>query len=1060
MTDTVAAMPSNTALEAIRAVVAARKLEDEAVNVERLLEAAPMSPGARNKALEKARELVRIARTRRSDRSPLDAFLEEYGLSNEEGVALMCLAEALLRIPDDETIDELIADKIPSGKWSEHLGGSDALMVNASTWALMLTGRVIESEDVLGGEAPRHWLRRMVSRVGEPMIRQSVKTAMRILGREFVLGETIEDAIKRGAKEYRDQALFSFDMLGEGARTRTMADRYHRYYMESIEKVAATAVGNNVRERNGISIKLSALHPKYDLAHFPRSADALYASLKALAMAAMRGNIGLNIDAEEADRLELSMDLFERLARDPELDGYAGLGFVVQAYGRRATATIGWLGALSKDTGRPLMVRLVKGAYWDAEIKRSQVEGLDDFPVYTRKASTDLSYIVCAQMLLESEGQIFPQFATHNAHTVAAIMQLAGNARDFEFQRLHGMGELLYDVCMRAWNDFPKLRTYAPVGIHEDLLAYLVRRLLENGANSSFINRFLDERYPVEEVVTDPVASVRAFDTVAHPDIARPAELFAPRRNSRSLDLTDAAVVAALTKAFRALDGTRFEAGPVIGGRIKPPVGGAAGKPNGAREVRDPSDRARIVGTVHDADSTQLDAAVSGARAAQPGWDARGGEGRATVLDAIADAYEANLERLMYLAIREAGKTIPDALAEVREAVDFCRYYADRARHLFGAPTDLPGPTGERNQLMLEGRGVFAAISPWNFPLAIFTGQVTGALAAGNAVIAKPAEQTSLIAAEAVKLMHEAGVPGDVLQLMPGDGPGVGAPLVVHPGIDGVVFTGSDSTARAIRRAIAEREGPMIPLIAETGGLNAMFVDSSALLEQVTDDVIRSAFGSAGQRCSALRVLYLQADVYDKGLDLIRGAMDELVIGDPVDFMTDVGPVIDEDARAMLDEHLVQMREAGHPQYAVKLPAGSDPGIWVAPTLIEVPTLDAVGGEKFGPILHVRKFDEEDLEACLDEVAASRYGLTLGIQSRIDSRCRRIAESLPVGNAYVNRNMIGAIVGSQPFGGRGLSGTGPKAGGPHYLLAFATERTVTVNTAASGGNAELLRLIR
>ncbi|MDZ7824986.1 MAG: bifunctional proline dehydrogenase/L-glutamate gamma-semialdehyde dehydrogenase PutA [Gammaproteobacteria bacterium] len=589
------------------------------------------------------------------------------------------------------------------------------------------------------------------------------------------------------------------------------------------------------------------------------------------------------------------------------------------------------------------------------------------------------------------------------------------------------------------------------MGVHEDLLAYLVRRLLENGANSSFVNRFLDERYPVEEVVTDPMAAVRALDQLPHPDIALPADLYAPRRNSRSLDLNAAADTDRVLAAFAGLEGTRFEAGPVIGGRTREGT---------AREILDPSDHRRSVGVVHDTDEAGLEAAVSTARAAQPDWDRRGGEARAQVLEAVADLYEANLERLMYLAVREAGKTLDDALAEVREAVDFCRYYAGRGRELFGAPVDLPGPTGESNQLMLEGRGVFAAISPWNFPLAIFTGQVTGALMAGNAVLAKPAEQTCLIAAEAVKLMHEAGVPGDVLHLLPGDGPSVGAPLVAHPGIDGVVFTGSIDTARAIRMSIAEREGPMIPLIAETGGLNAMFVDSSALLEAVTDDVIRSAFGSAGQRCSALRILYLQSDVYDHALDLIRGAMDELVVGDPIHLQTDVGPVIDADARDMLREHVEAMTAAGHPGHAVPLPEGAEQGTFIPPTLFEVPDLEAVGGEKFGPILHVRRFDEEDLEACMDEVAASRFGLTLGIHSRIDRRSRWIAEKLPVGNAYVNRNMTGAIVGSQPFGGRGLSGTGPKAGGPHYLLAFATERSVTVNTAASGGNAELLRLIR
>ncbi|MEE4360632.1 MAG: bifunctional proline dehydrogenase/L-glutamate gamma-semialdehyde dehydrogenase PutA [Pseudomonadales bacterium] len=1043
-------MTAGSPLARARTLLAERKLEDEAINVERLLDTTPLSPAARNRALERARDLVRTARTRRADRSALDAFLEEYGLSNEEGVALMCLAEALLRIPDDETIDELIADKIPSGKWSEHLGGSDALFVNASTWALLLTGRVIDPEEALGRD-PSRWLRRLVSRVGEPVIRRSVLTAMRILGREFVLGEHIDDALARGRKDYRDQALFSFDMLGEGARSAAMAARYLERYAEAIDRVAEASPPGDVRARNGISIKLSALHPRYDLAHFEHSADALYASLRRLARAAAAGGIGLNIDAEEADRLEISMDLFERLVRDPELSDYAGLGFVVQAYGKRATATIEWLDALAAETGRSLMVRLVKGAYWDTEIKHAQVQGLDGFSVFTRKASTDLSYLVCAKMLFDSEGRLYPQFATHNAHTVAAILEMAGDRRDFEFQRLHGMGELLYDVCRGAWNDFPPLRTYAPVGEHEDLLAYLVRRLLENGANSSFVNRFLDDRYPVEEVVTDPVATVRGLDVLPHPLIALPRELYAPRINARALDLTDRGSIAALQAAFAALEGRSFEAGPVVGGRIKDGV---------EREVRDPARTARLVGRVADAEPALLDAAISSARAAQREWNGRGGEARALVLEAIADAFEDQLERLMYLAVREAGKTLGDALAEVREAVDFCRYYAAQARLHFGEATALPGPTGERNQLRLEGRGVFACISPWNFPLAIFTGQVTGALAAGNAVIAKPAEQTSLIAAEAVKLMHEAGVPGDVLHLLPGDGPTLGAPLVTHPGIDGVVFTGSEDTARAIRRAIVDRPGPMIPLIAETGGLNAMFVDSSALLEQVTDDVIRSAFGSAGQRCSALRVLYLQEDIADRALELIRGAMDALVLGDPMALATDVGPVIDADAQAMLEAHAARMDRDARARHEVRLPEGLGDGHFVAPRLYEVAHLDDIGGEKFGPILHVRRFEEREFEACLEEVSASRFGLTLGIHSRIDRRCRQVATSLPVGNAYVNRNMIGAIVGSQPFGGRGLSGTGPKAGGPHYLLAFATERTITVNTAASGGNPDLLRLIR
>ena len=1021
--------------------VSARKLEDETVNLERLLESGALPAAERARALHRARDLVRTARARRADRSPLDAFLEEYGLSNEEGVALMCLAEALLRIPDDDTIDELIADKIPQGRWSEHLGGSDAMLVNASTWALMLTGRVIEPDQLMGGEAPRNWFRRMVSRMGEPVIRESVKAAMRILGREFVLGETIADAIRRGGKEYRDRALFSFDMLGEGARTMEMAERYLAHYAAAIDAVVAGSDGDNVRARDGISIKLSALHPRYDHAHFPDGRAQLYGALKSLALSAARGGIGFNIDAEEADRLEISMDLFEALARDPDLSDFDGLGFVVQAYGKRATGVIAWLDALARETGRNFMVRLVKGAYWDAEIKHAQVEG------GPRRLPR-----------IHAQGDHGPLLSRLRPHATCDRGPPLSSVRDAQRalgRRDHGNG-----------GRSPRFRVPASAR-HGRIALRRLRGRLERLPASTHLRAGRYPRRParlsraaparerrelfVEEVVEDPVAQVRAAPTAGHPDIALPADLYAPRRNSASLDLAPGPVTDALADALRAFDGRRFEAGPILSGRV---VEGQV------REVFDPADRTRIVGAVSDASAAQVDLAVRAASAAQPAWNALGGTGRAAVLDRIGDAYEAELERLMYLAVREAGKTLPDALAEVREAVDFCRYYADRARDLFAGPQRLPGPTGERNELHLEGRGVFACISPWNFPLAIFTGQVTGALAAGNAVIAKPAEQTCLIAAEAIRLMHEAGVPGDVLRLVCGDGPSVGVPLVRHPGIDGVAFTGSDATARAIRLVIAEREGPMIPLIAETGGLNAMFVDSSALLEQVTDDVVRSAFGSAGQRCSALRVLYLQADVYERGLALIRGAMTELIAGDPMELATDLGPVIDAEAMELLEAHIERMREAGHAVERLTLPTATHGGTFVAPTIVEVPNLDAVGGEHFGPVLHVRRFEEDALEACPEEVAASRYGLTLGVQSRIDRRCRQIAESMPVGNAYVNRNMIGAIVGSQPFGGRGLSGTGPKAGGPHYLLAFATERSVTVNTAASGGNAELLRLVR
>lgn len=1030
--------------------IAQMKLRDEEAVVNDLVEAFPMGSVMRRRALEEGRELVRRAREHRADRSRLDAFLEEYGLSNEEGVALMCLAEALLRIPDDTTADELISDKLLSADWATHLGGSDALLVNASTWALMLTGRVIKpTADFRTG--PAAWLRGLVSRTGEPVIRNALYGAMRILGREFVLGESIEEATRRGRKEYGDEALFSFDMLGEGARTEADAAAYGESYALAIDHVVAAGAGAP-EARPGVSVKLSALHPRYEPMHFEGVRDAIYQRLKALALRAAAGGIGLSIDAEEAARLLPSMDLFERLARDPDLDGWDGAGFVVQAYGKRARDLIGWLEALARDSGRRFPVRLVKGAYWDAEIKHAQVAGLADFPVFTRKSSTDLSWLVCASALLDSDGWLSPQFATHNAHSVASVMAMAGKGAEFEFQRLHGMGELLYRVAREQYPEFPTVRTYAPVGGHEELVSYLVRRLLENGANSSFVNRFLNERYPVDEVVTDSFVEVRGLDAARHPDIALPSALFAPRRNSLSLDLDDPRVLDQIAMAFEGYDPQSRVAVPLIAGRP------GEGSPV---EVHNPARLDEPAGKVIEARAEDVDAAVVSGRAAQAAWDARGGAGRAEILERVADAYEEHLLQLMHLAVIEAGKTIPDALAEVREAVDFLRYYAHLARSQFEGSQQLPGPTGERNELSLHGRGVFACISPWNFPLAIFTGQVAGALAAGNAVVAKPADQTPLIASRAVMLMHKAGVPVEVLHLLPGSGTQVGEPLVRHPGIAGVAFTGSEATARRIAQRLAERPGPLIPLIAETGGLNAMFVDASALPEQVTDDVLTSAFGSAGQRCSALRVLYVQEAIENDLLAMIQGAMDALVIGDPRDPATDVGPVIDGNARRMLLDHAGTLAGKAKVKHRLQVPDVIDArGTYVAPMLFGIDHIRDIGGEKFGPILHVRRFRESQLDACLAEVAEAGYGLTFGLHSRIERRARQLFRAVPAGNMYVNRNMIGAIVGSQPFGGQGLSGTGPKAGGPHYLLRFATERTFTVNTTASGGNAELLRKIR
>ncbi len=990
-----------------------------------------------------AATLVSAVRDRRSDQSVLDVFLKEFGLSNEEGVALMCLAEALLRIPDEATIDELIADKISSGRWAEHLGRSDSLFVNGSTWALMLTGRVI-ALDRLTGSSPLDLIGRITSRVGEPVIRNAMRQSMRILGAEFVLGRTIDEAIDRGRREQGEEGVFSFDMLGEGARTADDAARYAAAYAHAIDVVGAASRGRGVTESSGVSVKLSALHPRYEFSQSDRVAAELYPVLLALARAAAAADIGLSIDAEEADRLELSLDLFERLARDPSMRGYEGLGLVVQAYGKRAIDVCDWVVSLSRDVGRRVPVRLVKGAYWDAEIKHAQVQGAEDFPVFTQKANTDLSYLVCAERLLAARRNVYPQFATHNAHTIAAVMRVAGTGMGFEFQRLHGMGALLYDVARTQLPNIPPVRVYAPVGGHRDLLAYLVRRLLENGANSSFVNRFLDARTPPRDVVRDPLTVIES-QGVRHPRIRLPAALFGSTRvNSRGMDLTSAAQWQALRAAIEPYLTASFFAQP---------RGDGGGE---GRSITNPARRDDLVGTVMAASRADVMAAFDAAQNAQRAWDERRASSRAACLKALANALERDTPKLLALLIREAGKTIGDGVAEIREAVDFCRYYASIAELDFEHPLELLGPTGESNSLALHGRGVFVCISPWNFPLAIFTGQITAALAAGNAVLAKPAEQTPLIAAAVVQLAWECGVPEEVLALLPGDG-AVGAMLTALPEVAGVAFTGGTDTARTINRALAQRVGPIVPLIAETGGQNALFADSTALLEQLTDDVVRSAFATAGQRCSALRVLCLQDDIADSALEMIRGAMAQLRVGDPELLATDVGPVIDEDARRALDAHVSACAAAGLPIYRVPMPEGCDAGTFVAPTLIELDRIDRLTQEHFGPVLHVLRFEAEGLDAAVAAVRDLGYGLTLGIHTRIDGRAQRIAAQSRVGNIYVNRNIIGAAVGVQPFGGEGLSGTGPKAGGPRYLHRFATERVLTTNTMARGGNVDLLR---
>ncbi len=1031
----------------LRARLRALYRADETATVETLLGAAELPAAAVGRISARARTLVQAVRERRVGQGGLDAFLHEYELSSREGVVLMCLAEALLRIPDAETADRLIKDKLADADWEKHLGSSDSLFVNASTWALMLTGRVIRLERDSGGDLAGA-LRRLVTRSGEPVIRQAVQQAMRILGRQFVMGRTIEEALERARILERKGFTYSYDMLGEAARTMADAERYDRAYRSAIAAIGEAAAGPV--KGPGISVKLSALHPRYEFAQEARVLSELVPRLAALARLAKDVGIGFTVDAEEAERLDLSLDVIEAVAMDEGLAGWNGFGLAIQGYQKRCVALVDWLGALARRSKRRLMVRLVKGAYWDSEIKLSQERGLPGYPVFTRKLATDVSYIACAKQLLADPEAFYPQFATHNAHTLAAVLEIAGANRDFEFQRLHGMGDALYEQVATPAELGCGVRIYAPVGSHEDLLAYLVRRLLENGANTSFVNRIVDEALPIEEITADPIARVRELPKKPHPRIPLPVDLFGPdRRNSKGIDLTDLPSLAPLAEAMRAAAARDWTAEPIIGGQ---PGRGTY------REARDPADSRRVAGRVADAGAAELDEALARASRAQPDWDATPADARARCLERAADLLEENLPSLMALCVREAGKTIPDALAEVREAVDFCRYYAVRARADFGQPLALPGPTGERNQIRLVGRGVFACISPWNFPLAIFLGQTTAALAAGNAVLAKPAEQTPLIAAFAVRLLHQAGIPGEVLHLLPGDGETVGAPLAADPRIAGVAFTGSTEVARAINRALAKRDGPIAPLIAETGGQNAMIVDSSALPEQVVRDVLISAFQSAGQRCSALRVLFVQQDIAAKLETMLAGAMAELRIGDPALLSTDVGPVIDADALTMLQDHAARMRREAATLCDLPLPKDLPPGHFFAPAAFVIDGLGRLTREVFGPILHVVRWRADRLDQVIDSINATGYGLTLGIHSRIDATQRHIAERLRVGNAYVNRNMIGAVVGAQPFGGEGLSGTGPKAGGPRYLHRFATERTLTVDTTAAGGNASLLSL--
>jgi RHH-type proline utilization regulon transcriptional repressor/proline dehydrogenase/delta 1-pyrroline-5-carboxylate dehydrogenase len=1019
------------------------KYRDEAAVIADLLAAKPLSSEDRAAVRAEAEALVRGARRSVRKQGVVESFLQEFSLGTREGLALMCLAEALLRTPDDDTRDKLIAEKIGSADWASHLGGSDSLFVNASTWGLMLTGKIVEPDDDAKKDLPG-FIKKMAGRLGEPVIRAAVGQAIRIMGEQFVLGRTIEAAIKRAAQ---DGDMCSFDMLGEGARTAADAERYEKSYADAIETVGKLSNAAGPEKGHGVSVKLSALCPRYEATHEDRVWEELYPRTLRLAKIAARHNINFTIDAEEADRLALSLKLLDRLCREPELGEWQGLGLAVQAYQKRCGEVIARLAALSKDTGRRLMVRLVKGAYWDSEIKRGQVAGRPDYPVYTTKPATDLSYLVNAKALIAAAPHLYAQFATHNAHTLAAVVRMAKNAGvKIEHQRLHGMGEALYKAADDLYDGIT-LRAYAPVGGHEDLLPYLVRRLLENGANTSFVHALLDERVPVEKVVTDPIDTVEAHPD-RHAKIPTPIDVYGSRRqNSAGLDLSVKADRQRLEAAITALDAVTLSAGPLIGGKV------SAGTP--PLPVVAPADEHKVVGAVSEAQASQIDEAFKLARAAQPAWDRSGGAARAKVLRAMADALEADIDRLIAILAREAGKTLSDGIAEVREAVDFCRYYAVLAEDQFGDGELLKGPVGETNTLKLAGRGVFVCISPWNFPLAIFTGQIVAALAAGNAVLAKPAEQTPLIASEAVKLYHAAGLDPRLLALLPGRGETVGAALTSHEGLDGVAFTGGTDTAWRINQTLAARQGPIVPFIAETGGLNGMFVDTTAQREQVIDDVILSAFGSAGQRCSALRLLFLPEDTAENIIDGLKGAMDALVVGDPALAVTDVGPVIDAEAKEALDRHQARLSQEAKILHTLLAPTG---GTFFAPVLAEIPAADFLEREVFGPVLHVVRYKPENLEQVAGALAARRYGLTLGIHSRIESFAADVQRLVPAGNAYVNRSMTGAVVGVQPFGGEGLSGTGPKAGGPHALLRFAVERAVSVNITAQGGDPALLNL--
>lgn len=1037
--------------EGIRAAINHAYRVDELTLITELCKQASLGQQQLTDIRSNATKLVEAVRSERKKSTGIDSFLTEYALSSDEGIALMCLAEALLRVPDSATIDNLIKDKLSGGDWKAHRGQSESFFVNATTWALMLTGKILTPEKAQTTLTKS--LMKLVNRSSEAVVRKAVDKAMRIMSKQFVMGRTIKEALSRAKKKEAQGYRYSYDMLGEAALTSIDASRYFEAYKEAIETIGKqTESDSDVYKRAGISIKLSALHPRYSETQHERVMEELPPKLLALARLAKSYDIALTIDAEESERLELSLDVIERVFNDESLDGWNGFGLAVQSYQKRAFYVLDWVAALARKKQRRIMVRLIKGAYWDSEIKKSQMQGLKEYPVFTRKVFTDVSFQACAKKILTMTDAIYPQFATHNAYSVAMILSITGDYRDFEFQCLHGMGKELYQQIVPGDRLGIPCRIYAPVGSHEDLLPYLVRRLLENGANSSFVNRIVDDNAPISTLVEDPVEKAKHLLHKMNHNIPLPKDIFQPSRmNSRGFDFSDRAELASLQEKMTKIKMQQWTSGPVIAGNTITHRGEK-------QKVESPQQIENIVGTVQNASLDDVEQALIQAEKTFKSWSKTSVKERAECINRFADLLQENDAEFMTLACLEAGKTMSDGIAEVREAVDFCRYYAMQAQQILSAPLRLSGYTGEINELSLHPRGTVLCISPWNFPLAIFTGQIVAALVTGNCVIAKPAEQTPLIAAYAVKLLHQAGIPAGAVQLLPGPGETIGAALVEDKRIKAVVFTGSTDTANHINRTLATRGGEIIPLIAETGGQNAMIVDSSALLEQVVVDAVNSAFGSAGQRCSALRVLFVQEEVYPRTIELLKGAMAELVVGDPRWLVTDVGPVIDESALATLKNHVENMKKRFEIIYQCPWNESLQDGYFMPPTAIAINYITALEKEVFGPILHVIQFKRKELDQVIEQINGTGYGLTLGIHSRINETVEYIRSKIHAGNCYVNRNMIGAVVGLQPFGGEGLSGTGPKAGGPNYLVRLCHERTYTVDTTAAGGNASLMSL--